>query len=142
VWEGTAVISANSDIFADLDRLRLSEAPTLGRPEVVSNGSSPSSNPKRIRGEFLKGPIPLSWLTPASKLPGRTLAVALAIWFEAGRRKSSEVKLTTAILSRFGVNRKAKYAALAKLEEAKLIRVLRAPRRNPVVTILNLEGSE
>jgi hypothetical protein len=44
--------------------------------------------------------------------------------------------LTTAILDRFCVNRKAKYWALAALEQAGLIAVPRQLRKNPVVTIL------
>ncbi|NBO91183.1 MAG: hypothetical protein EBV06_02525 [Planctomycetia bacterium] len=50
------------------------------------------------------------------------------------------MRLTTAILKRFGVNRKAKYRALASLEDAGLIRVHRELRKNPVVTILELKG--
>lgn len=103
--------------------------------------ASPKLKPKKITGEFLKGPIPLTWLTAASMLSGKApLAVGLAVWFEAGRRKSREVKLTTAILKRFGVNGKAKYRALKSLEKAGLVRVRRKPRRNPVVTILDLQG--
>ncbi|MFO0800494.1 MAG: hypothetical protein U0804_23755 [Gemmataceae bacterium] len=125
--------ATHPDFFADLDRLRrLSQPPPP--PEL---SPPPQPKPKRMTGEFLKGPIPLPWLTTASKLSGKApLAVALAIWFEAGRRKSNEVKLTTAILQRFSVNRKAKYTALAALEAAGLIRVRRQPRKNPVVTIL------
>jgi hypothetical protein len=79
----------------------------------------------------------LNWLSTATKLAGKApLAVALALWFEAGRRKSKEVILTTAILARFGVGRKAKYRGLRDLEEAGLVAVQRILRRNPVVTIL------
>jgi DNA-binding transcriptional ArsR family regulator len=105
--------------------------------------ATPKQKPKakKITGEFLKGPIPLPWLTAVTKLSGKApLAVAVAIWFEAGRRKSNEVKLTTAILRRFNVNRKAKYSALKSLEKAGLVRVRREPRRNPVVTILDVQG--
>jgi hypothetical protein len=48
--------------------------------------------------------------------------------------------LTSAILARFGVNRKAKYRALNALEGVKLIAVHRQPRRNPVVTVLEVDG--
>ena len=64
------------------------------------------------------------------------LATALAIMFEVGRRRSQEITLTSAILDRFHVNRKAKYRALKKLEGAKLISVIRTPRKNPLVTVL------
>jgi hypothetical protein len=49
---------------------------------------------------------------------------------------SKEVILTTAILNRFGVGRKAKYRALQSLKNAGLISVHQVPRRNPVVKIL------
>ncbi|MER3415478.1 MAG: hypothetical protein C4297_04595 [Gemmataceae bacterium] len=139
-----AVTSATTaDIFADLDRLRFTTAAFT--PEGVRRLADPKppTKPKvkKITGEFLKGPIPLPWLSSVTKLSGKApLAVALAIWFEAGRRRSNEVKLTTAILGRFSVNRKAKYSALKSLEEAGLVRVRRESRRNPVVTILEIQG--
>lgn len=134
--------ATTTDIFADLDRLRLTTPFTaIGdhTPAVVKAAVKPKA--KRIAGEFLKGPIPLPWLTAVTRLSGKApLAVALAVCFEAGRRKSNEVKLTTAILRRFSVNRKAKYSALKSLEKAGLVRVRREPRRNPVVTILDVQG--
>ncbi len=135
--------ATTTDIFADLDRLRLAPAaftPTGDHtPAVVKAAAKPKVN--KIAGEFLKGPIPLPWLTAVTRLSGKApLAVALAVWFEAGRRKSNEVKLTTAILRRFSVNRKAKYSALKSLEKAGLVRVRRELRRNPVVTILDVQG--
>jgi hypothetical protein len=130
------------DFFADLDRLRLPSTPRVPTsPPAAVPPPTPKAKPKKITGEFAKGPIPLPWLTLASKLAGKApLAVALAVWFEAGRRKSKEVRLTTAILERFNVNRKAKYRALEELEKAGLVRVRRESRRNPVVTILDHQG--
>lgn len=133
----------NTDFFADIDRLRLAPAALTSKgdqtPTVVKASAQPKV--KKIAGEFLKGPIPLPWLTAVTRLSGKApLAVALAVCFEAGRRKSNEVKLTTAILRRFSVNRKAKYNALKSLEKAGLVRVRREPRRNPVVTILDVQG--
>jgi hypothetical protein len=130
------------DFFADLDRLRLPSTPPQAPRECMPSAAPTrvQTKPKRIAGEFLKGPIPLPWLTAASELAGKSpLAVGLAVWFEAGRRRSNEVKLTTAILKRFGVKRKAKYRALQSLETAGLVRVRREPRRNPVVTILDVQ---
>lgn len=129
-----------SDAFSDLERLRLSTGRIDERPPATKKWPTAAANPKRIKGEFLKGPIPLRWLSAAAKLPGKApLAASLAIWFEAGRRKSNVVRLTTAILKRFGVNRKAKYRALQRLQAAGLIGVRREPRKNPVVTILELK---
>jgi hypothetical protein len=126
------------ETFPDLDRLRLANEQTPKRTTAIPQGRTISSTAQKVRGEFLKGPVPLDWLGPAAKLPGKApLATALAIMFEAGRRRSSVIKLTTAILQRFGVNRKAKYRALKRLQDAGLIAVHQKPRRNPVVTILN-----
>jgi hypothetical protein len=126
--------------FIDIESFRLS--PTQG--VLPSGGKTNAIHAGRVKGEFLKGPIPLNWLSAAAKLPGKApLAVALAIKFESGRRRSDEIILTSAVLQRFGVNRKAKYRGLARLEEANLIRVHRLSRRNPVVTVINggiLEG--
>lgn len=137
--------ATTTDIYADLDRLRFIHAaftPTaLARLADAKAATTPKPKAKKISGEFLKGPIPLPWITAVTKLSGKApLAVALAVWFEAGRRKSNEVKLTTAILRRFSVNRKAKYTALKSLEKAGLVSVHREPRRNPVVTILDVQG--
>lgn len=125
------------DFFDNLDRLR--RAASAGDAPTTKESQAPRSSGRRVHGEFLKGPIPLLWLTAASKLSGKSpLAVGLALWFEAGRRRSLTVTLTTAILARFGVqDRKAKYRGLRALEEAGLIGVLRVPRRNPLVTIFD-----
>jgi hypothetical protein len=81
-------------------------------------------------------PIPLPWVQAACKLPGKALAVALAIWHLARMRKSDTVELSQTRLSEFGVKRWAKYRALAALEKAGLVRVVRRQRRNPEVTVL------
>jgi hypothetical protein len=88
----------------------------------------------------LKGPIPLAWLSAAVRLRGKAAtAVALAIWFEAGRKRSMCIRLTTPILARFCVKRKAKYSGLRALERAGLVRVERVPHQNPEVSILEME---
>jgi len=125
-----------SDIFENLDFLKINK---LATSPIVAAKVGEQKVQKKISGEFLKGPIPLLWLTAASNLSGKApLAVGLAIWFESGRRKSNEVKLTSAILQRFAIKRKSKYTALISLEDAGLIRVRREPRKNPVVTILEI----
>jgi len=133
----------NTDFFTNIDRLRRSAgSPAPAEPKfAVTPAAGPQAKPKKSTGEFVKGPLPLPWLTAASKLSGKApLAVGLAVWFEAGRRRSREVRLTTAILKRFNVNRKAKYRALESLEKVGLVRVHREPRKNPVVTILDYQG--
>jgi hypothetical protein len=96
--------------------------------------------PGWVKGEFLRSRIPLSWLGRACELPGKALATGLAIWFLSGLRhgRLDGLRLTSATLNRFHVSRSAKSRALKALEEAGLISVRRAPRKNPVVTILHV----
>ena len=92
--------------------------------------------PRPLPGErFLRGPIPLNWLTTAARLPGKTLHVGLAIWLEAGMRNSAVVPLSNVMGQRFGLDRNSKYRGLIWLEEAGLIAVERKLGRAPVVTI-------
>ena len=90
------------------------------------------------KGEkFLKGPIPWDWLSKASQNPGKSLNVALAIWFLSGVNRSNTVSLSGSVLRELGVKRHSGYRALKSLEGAGLISVYRHAGRNPVVTILN-----
>jgi hypothetical protein len=88
------------------------------------------------RHMFLKGPVPLWWLEKASKLGGKCLAVGVALWFLAGLKRTSTIKLTQRVRSRFGVGRGASRRCLYKLEKAGLIRAQRHQGRCPVVTLL------
>jgi hypothetical protein len=104
---------------------------------LANSGKSrrpPRHNPK---GEFLRGPIPLAWLSLAARLPGKTLALALALWFQSGRKNSREVSLSGPILERFSVRRKAMYRGLDALQAAGLVSVAKQPGKNPTVTILD-----
>jgi DNA-binding transcriptional ArsR family regulator len=88
---------------------------------------------------FLRGPIPLPWLARASVLPGKALAVALALYFLSGLRGNQlhDLRLSSATLKRLGVgDRSTKYRALRALERAGLVRVVRQRGKNPLVTIL------
>ena len=93
-------LDLTADFFADVDSLRL----PLEQQVAVSPppSASPKSTRGRIKGEFIKGPIPLPWLSAAARLSGKApLAVGLAIWFEAGQRRSNEFILTSRNLGPF-----------------------------------------
>jgi DNA-binding transcriptional ArsR family regulator len=93
---------------------------------------------RHVQGYFLRGPIPLDWLTACREMSGKTIMTALAIWWQSGMHDTREgLKITTKGLARFGVDRKAKDRALKSLEEAGLIAVAREPGKNPVVGILD-----
>lgn len=92
-----------------------------------------------ISGQFLKGPIPLDWLSQAAKLPGKSaFAVGIALWFQSGRTKSKTVVLTSKVMQHFAHDRRVKYDGLKLLEEKKLIKVCRRNSKNPEVTILSI----
>ena len=84
---------------------------------------------------FIKGPLPLDWMQQAARLPGKTLQVALALWYLAGLQKSQTVKLASKPLEAMGVSRDAKYDALARLVRAGLVAVDQKPGQAPIVTL-------
>lgn len=101
------------------------------------NGNSPSKIPRHRTGEkFLKGPIPLDWLSRAMKLPGKALHVADILWFYSGIKRSAEIPLSLSKLKKFGITRTSAARALRNLEEAGLVTVDRKQGRKAVVRLL------
>src|SRR5215204_2077379 len=84
----------------------------------------------RARGiaRFLKGPIPLQDIARAACLPGKALAVYLAIHHRCDLKGHSAISLPAGLLRQFGVNRNAKARALQQLEQAGLVQVERKGR--------------
>ena len=113
--------------------LRTYELPGAGL--VTAQASSP---PRRVQGSFLKGPVPMNWIARAAALPGKTLHLAMALWFRAGLVGSMTLTLSNSDLAALGVARDAKYEGLERLRAAGLIAVQQLPGRSPLVTILLL----
>ncbi|MHB9100700.1 MAG: hypothetical protein ACYC2E_04220 [Sulfuricella sp.] len=99
--------SGNADI---VPVKRLAYNPNTGKHELRAPGE-----------KFIKGPIPLEWITRANALPGKSGAVGLALWFLVGVKSSRTIKLTGEVERIAVCNRKAVYTALAALETAGLI---------------------
>jgi hypothetical protein len=127
------------DDFLDLDRLRLSEG-------TVPGPTRPQLRPQRSRAieRFLKGPIPLAWVSMAAGLPGKALHVGIAIWFRSGLERSPDVILSLSRLAEFGTDRHAGRRGLAALENAGLVSVVRHRGRAPRVRLARIlsKGSE
>jgi hypothetical protein len=85
---------------------------------------------------FLRGPIPLDWLGSAAALPGKTLNVGIALWWLHGMAKGKPFKLTQKALQTLNVERDAASAALVRLEQSGLIRVVRKPGQRPTVSMV------
>jgi hypothetical protein len=69
-------------------------------------------------------------------MPGKSLAVYLAILARIQKRKRRKVILSSCWLRVCGISPQAKRSALAALEDANLIHVERRDRKNPLVTLL------
>ena len=96
--------------------------------------------PRHGPGEkFLKGPIPWRWLELASALPGKALAVGLAIWKEAGCRNERTVPLN---LSNQRMPRRTAQRALQELAKAGLVSVEHREGRPTLVTLNDQPGTE
>jgi len=85
---------------------------------------------------FLRGPIPLEWLGKAAALSGKTLNVAIALWWLHGMAKGKPFKLTRMALKYMNVERDAASAGLIRLEHVGLIQVERKPGQRPSILIV------
>jgi hypothetical protein len=91
---------------------------------------------RRRSSRFLKGPIQLELLQQAARLPGKALAVYVAIRHRSDLQSSSEVTLPGDYLAAWGIDRDAKRRALAVLEDSGLILVIeRRPGRSTIVAL-------
>lgn len=79
---------------------------------------------------------PLDWLEKAAHLPGKALAVSLAIWALAIAVKQKTVMVTPISVKGFGVDAAAKSRALSALVKAGLLTVERRKGRFPIVTLV------
>jgi hypothetical protein len=99
----------------------------------VSTGQWEEAKTKEL---FIRGPIPMSWVQKAAKLPGKALALAMGLWWLQGMAKGVEVTVTRLMLQRMNLSRDAAADGLTRLEDAGLIKVTRAPGKRPRVHIV------
>lgn len=84
---------------------------------------------------FLKGPIPLSWLEAASKLPGKAFVLGNVLWWHHGMNQGSNIKVTRRSLERFCLSEDAYRDGLKRLEDAGLVSVIRRPGQRAEIRI-------
>ncbi len=110
-------------------------------PEREVDTSWRKERRRRHASRYLKGPAPLVLLQAAARLPGKVLALYLAIRHRADLRRSPEVTLPADYLAAWGINKDAKRRSLATLETAGLIRVVgRGPGRSIRVALVEPEA--
>jgi hypothetical protein len=90
---------------------------------------------KLIRN-FKKGPIPWEWLTRAAKLSGKSLHLAVIIWFISGIKRNKTIPLSCKVARDFGIQRNSVYRALQCLEDEVLVQVERKQGKNSIITIV------
>ena len=76
---------------------------------------------RKHASRFLKGPIPLTALQHAARLPGKALALYLAIRHRTDLACFPTVSLPAVYLNAWGIDKDSKRRAIASLEQAELI---------------------
>ena len=87
---------------------------------------------------FLKGPIPMDWLSAAAHLPGKALNVALAVRWLVDMGGGKPAKLTAKALALLNISEDACSDGLRRLESAGLIAVTRQSGQRPTVGLRQL----
>jgi hypothetical protein len=94
-----------------------------------------------FRGQFILGPVDVSWIFRAVRLGVKALLCGLALWYLHGRRRKWKAYDRKAVsnlaLDGWGISPDAKRRALLKLANAGLIEVQYRHKRSPRVTILS-----
>lgn len=85
---------------------------------------------------FIQGPIPMEWLSHAAALPGKTLNVAIALWWLRSLSGGGTVSLSHDVMRLLNVSRETASEALERMEQAGLVSVVRAKGRKHEITIL------
>jgi hypothetical protein len=123
-----------------LDNYRLNRNRLSGDVKSTFNSSLKQPLPLKVRQKrrFIKGPIPLDWISRACSLPGKGAELALALWYLSGLTGRCTVNLTRTICRNFCIGRDSKYRGLKAMEEAGLVTVERHRGRSPRVTLLEI----
>jgi hypothetical protein len=110
---------------------------SLRMPLGFVGESRPKRRRGRVKGRFLRGPIPMSWVADAGKQGGASLLVGLILWHLSGMNKNDlTVTLSNIEAGRWGVTRQAKSRALLALDRAGLVSVNQKGNKSPRVTII------
>ncbi len=84
---------------------------------------------------FVKGPIPLSWIRKCRTCHSEALALALIIRMFSDMKGGQPVIVSDKASKMLGIGTDTRRRALAALEKAGLVRVVRQPGRAPLVSL-------
>lgn len=116
----------------DLDKIRPIKKSEVSSNEEVRIQDLPNVTSKH----YIKGPIPLSWISKSARLNGRALHVSLALWHISNLKKSDSVKMQKGIKKIFGISDDVYKRGLEILESNSLVSVERKSGQTPVVTLI------
>jgi len=91
---------------------------------------------KRQQSQFVKGPIPLTWIREASTLGANESRLAWLLWFMYGVTKGGSFTLPNKRVEGFGIERRQKYRALSSLKKAGLISIEWSLGKSQKITII------
>jgi len=118
--------SVNSESSESLDAV-----PT---PETLARRAR---SQQRQQAEFLRGPIPLSWLATAATLGKLALSAGVLVWFRAGcARTKTALTVSQNQYKRFGLGDDTFNRALSRLESAGLVTIDRQKGKKSRVTLV------
>lgn len=108
-------------------------------PHAMTTATAPSrqSTSVRLIRPNPKRTVDFDWLARASKLPGKTLHIACAIWFVASLHRTPTIRLAPYALRNFGVSRDCCYDSLRRLADAELIALSTRRGRIPRLTLVD-----
>jgi hypothetical protein len=113
----------------DLEKLR------VPIPERLVSGSIAATKARRRRQQFVM--VPYSWLEDLREARHiSTYQVALYLLHRHWKDRGQPIPLSNVALAALGVPRWEKWRALAELERLGLVKVVRRPRRVPLITVL------
>lgn len=112
----------------------------ISSPTKYSTTRETTKRPQKVKYKrFVRGPIPLEWLSRVARLSDKSLHVGIALWYLRYLTESKTVKLTKKTLDIFNVSRWTARRNLLLMEEIGLVTVDSHTGRSPVVTIIDTE---
>jgi len=98
-------------------------------------GKEGGYTPAKKSDPFLKGPIPLVWITKISALPGKAFQTALAILWLTDMAGGGAIKLSRQAMQRFSLSADAAREGVKRLEAAQVITVARNAGQKHWITL-------
>ena len=90
----------------------------------------------RMSRRFVKGPIPLPWLSKALELTPSAVKCALALFYQRGLSSSDTFKIEPARFRELGIADTARRRGLRELEEHGLVRLQKDHSKSPVANLI------